>query len=876
MGADKHQIEISATRVMRKARAMNSLRRPLLLTRLGMLAERGTRAFWPLWSWAFVAYAALAFNLLDRLTPVQTKSLLAAAALAGLALLIYGARNFRWPRPDEAAMRLDRSMPGRPLTAMWDQQALGAGDAASATLWRAHVARMSEQAARAKPVKPDLKISALDPLGLRFVTAAVFVMAVLFGTSERGRDLGDILGGQPAAALAAGPIYEGWIEPPRYTGLPAIYLNEVTGNEALPVPQGSKVTLRLYGQTGDLRVSETVSGIQRPQSDDPVTQLDFIVTTSGDINLIGRNGDITGWPIDMIPDTAPTIALSGPAERSPQGETKIPFTAQDDYGVVRGAVTLTLDLSAVDRRYGLTVAPEPVDPIALDLPMPFSGGTLDFSETIVEDLSKHVWAGLPVNLSLTASDAIDQTAAAPLEYFALPGRRFFDPLAAALIEQRRDLMWNRVNAKQVARMLRAITHLPEDIFENQKAYLLTRSAIRRLEIYAKAPLDDVQRDEIAEMLWNAATQIEDGDLADAEKRLKRAQDRLSEAIKNGATEDEIAELSEELRRAMQDYIEKLAREAEQNPDQQQSQNGESREITQDQLQAMLDRIQDLMREGRTDEAQQLLEQLTEMMRNMQTARRDPNQQGQGQSQQAMRDLQDTLRQQQGLSDEAFKRLQQEFNAQRDQQQGGQSGQPQTGQQQGEQGQQQGQQQGTPGGEGNQNGQINPNALSDNELAQRQEALRQLLESQRGNLPDPATPEGRAARDALNRAERNMGDARRALEQGDMSQALNEQADALDSLREGIENLGQELARNQSDNMGRQGDQAGRPDPDSQRDPLGRQAGSVGRLGSDETLLNGQDPYLRSRELLDEIRRRSGDRTRPKIELDYLERLLDRF
>ncbi|MCB1342459.1 MAG: DUF4175 family protein, partial [Pseudooceanicola sp.] len=30
------------------------------------------------------------------------------------------------------------------------------------------------------------------------------------------------------------------------------------------------------------------------------------------------------------------------------------------------------------------------------------------------------------------------------------------------------------------------------------------------------------------------------------------------------------------------------------------------------------------------------------------------------------------------------------------------------------------------------------------------------------------------------------------------------------------------------------------------------------------------------ELLDEIRRRSGDSDRPQIELDYLKRLLDRF
>ena len=35
-------------------------------------------------------------------------------------------------------------------------------------------------------------------------------------------------------------------------------------------------------------------------------------------------------------------------------------------------------------------------------------------------------------------------------------------------------------------------------------------------------------------------------------------------------------------------------------------------------------------------------------------------------------------------------------------------------------------------------------------------------------------------------------------------------------------------------------------------------------------------YRRARELLDEIRRRSGEQQRPTEELDYLRRLLERF
>jgi len=51
---------------------------------------------------------------------------------------------------------------------------------------------------------------------------------------------------------------------------------------------------------------------------------------------------------------------------------------------------------------------------------------------------------------------------------------------------------------------------------------------------------------------------------------------------------------------------------------------------------------------------------------------------------------------------------------------------------------------------------------------------------------------------------------------------------------------------------------------------------MGRIGSDRNMLQGDDVYRRAQELLDEIRRRSGDQTRPDTELDYLRRLLERF
>jgi hypothetical protein len=121
----------------------------------------------------------------------------------------------------------------------------------------------------------------------------------------------------------------------------------------------------------------------------------------------------------------------------------------------------------------------------------------------------------------------------------------------------------------------------------------------------------------------------------------------------------------------------------------------------------------------------------------------------------------------------------------------------------------------------------------------------------------------------------MERAEEALRERNLGQALDDQAEAMEALREGMRNLGEALAQ-QRQQEGQQGEAFGQGDPSTRRDPLGRNLGNAGRIGTDENLLQGDDVYRRAEELLDEIRRRSGDQSRPQLELDYLERLLDRF
>ena len=162
------------------------------------------------------------------------------------------------------------------------------------------------------------------------------------------------------------------------------------------------------------------------------------------------------------------------------------------------------------------------------------------------------------------------------------------------------------------------------------------------------------------------------------------------------------------------------------------------------------------------------------------------------------------------------------------------------------------------------------------MADRQQALRDLLDQQTQNLPGAGTAEGDAARDSLGRAGRAMDGAEDALRGEDFAEALDNQAEAMEALREGMRELAEQMAQQQQNQPGQQGEAFGQANSENQRDPLGREPGANGRIGTDDQLLQGEDVYRRARELLDEIRKRSAEQDRPDVELDYLKRLLDRF
>ena len=480
-------------------------------------------------------------------------------------------------------------------------------------------------------------------------------------------------------------------------------------------------------------------------------------------------------------------------------------------------------------------------------------GSPDGKAAATQDLSDHPLAGTPVRITLIARDGAGQEGRSETMEMILPGRIFSVPLAGAVAEQRSVLALDANRLPRVFDLIDAATIAPEETIPNLSHYLLVESVRGRLA-YAH---DTDQLKDAADYMWGVALEIEDGQLSDAARRLRDAQNALAEALENGASDEEIAQLMQELREAMNDYLRELARQMQDNPDAGQQQAMPENMLRQRDLDNMLDQIENLARSGARDQAQALLNELNRMMNNLQAGRQQRGQQQGGPMRQQMDKLGEMMRRQQQLMDETMR-------AER-QQRGGQDGEQQQGQQQPGQ-QQPGQQQ----GEGGQSLQ----ELLD-QLGQQQQALQQDLEQLKKDLEAL----GIQPSEGFGEAGEAMGDASGNLGEGETGSALSDQGRALQALREGagdmMNQMMQAMGQDQGEAEGEGPDRNGRgtAGPDD-RDPLGRPRATTGPEFGGRVQVPDEIDIQRTRRILEEIRRRFGNQLAPDIERQYLERLLD--
>jgi uncharacterized protein (TIGR02302 family) len=482
----------------------------------------------------------------------------------------------------------------------------------------------------------------------------------------------------------------------------------------------------------------------------------------------------------------------------------------------------------------------------LPLPLPRNRATSGKARQN-RDLTSHPWAGAKVTITLEAKDDLGQTGLSAPHQMTLPGRNFTHPLALALVEQRRILALDARKQRRVADMLDAMMTAPEEFIPSAATYIAMKTAFRRI---VDARTDDQLRSAV-DLLWEIALAIENGDLTEAERRLREAQENLSKALEGGASDEEINRLMQELRSAMNDLIEQLTREAMENPGRMNplDQNQMTQTLRQSDLERMLDRIEDLAKSGSRDAARQLLSEMQRMMDNLRAGRQQQQQQQQGnQLNQKLDELSELMRQQQQLLDETFKMQQQN-------RQGGQEQQQQNGQQ---------------GEQENGSKPMTPQELAEalKNLKAQQEALQQQL----GELSKELEGMGLDPSQSFGDAEQQMGEAGENLGQGKTGEATGNQGQALEALRRGVQQMIQQMAGQQ-----RGGQQRGEGDPgqdNNRQDPLGRNQQANGLDEGDDTKVPEEIEAQRAREIMEAIRRRLGNQLSPLIEQKYLERLLD--
>jgi uncharacterized protein (TIGR02302 family) len=824
--------------------------------------------------------------------------LLTAAAFAPMLLV-------RVPTRSDGLRRLDRNTGRlhRPATAIADDLAVDHKDSFAVALWHAHVERALRAAKTLRAGRPSPGLAARDPYAIRALVLMLVITTFFAAGNERLKRITAAFDWQGVIVPANFRI-DAWISPPAYTGKPPVILAGLRPGELAPsaaanvtIPAGSTLIIRASGEVkldvatkgGLVEVKDDAKTDTKPNGRPipPGTEEHrYTINEAGAVTLHSAvTSDLT-WQFTAIPDKPPTIALAKDPEPQLRGALQLSYKLEDDYGVVGAQATFAL-------KPGSGTNGQPPRPLfeAPDFPLVLpQARTKSGIGATTKDLSDHAWAGSEVVMTLTARDEGGNEGKSEPFTLTLPERAFTKPTAKALIEQRRNLALDAETQANVLNALDALTIAPDVFKVESSIYLGLRSIYYQL---AKANSDDQLREVVARM-WDMATYLEDGSVSDAEAALRSAEEQLRQALERGATDEEIKRLTDQLRAALDKFMQALAEQMRRNPNQQLARplDQNQRQMRPQDLRNMIDRMEQMARNGARDAARQLLQQLQQMLENMQ-AMQGQQQMGDNDDDNMMDQLGDMIRRQQQLRDRTFQQGQDQ-RRQRGQQgqrnQRGQQGQqPQDGQQgdqnmadlQKEQqelqeqlnklleelkkrglGQQQPGQQGQQGQRGQQPGQRGQ------QPGQGQQGQGQQGQGQGGEM------------DQLGEAGEAMGQAQGQLGDGNADGAVGSQGRALEALRRGAQSLAQSMQQQQGQGqMGPGPGQPGRlgqPRAQQQTDPLGRPL--RGRdYGDDVTVkVPGEIDVQRARRILEELRRRFGESFRPQLELEYLERLLQGF
>ena len=746
---------------------------------------------------------------------------LAGVSATGLLLLLLLVRELMrgWPSQNAAQKRIDALAPPGLLPAQSLQDTLTQTDAEQITqgLWTLHRQRLEAILSELPLLSLRTDLARFDPYALRAFAVVCAIGAAFVAGDEKWSRLAMAFDWHRSFLFASPQHIDAWFEPPAYTGRPALML--ITQGGAISVPINA--VLRTLPENSPVSVEGAFVMIaeqdRQPDHASASSNRQSVFKITGVGRLALPDGRI--FAVTTIPDNAPTIAFSEPVQNNASGSMTILYKAQDDYGVKSVEAAFS---QAAHMEQALYEPPR----LALDVS---SGASDEIEMRATIDLAESPYAGVTTMMRLIAKDAADNIGVSQSMSVTLPQRLFKNSIAQIIIEQRRRLALNRDMRASVAMVL-------DDLLSSSQAIELSSSVYLGLRA-ARLGLDGNRRDDelrnTVDLLWAVALQAEEDKAPQAQKDMRAADRALRQSLRQDESDEVLAQQVANLRESLANLLKQLTARADQET---QSQDDvEAENVSAEDLSQILDEIEAAARSKDRALAEQLLNELQDVMENLNAnGDKDKKTSDQQASKQSLKELDALARAQQQLLDETHR-------ASRDP-------------------------------DMRNNGEADQNATAQMEadaLHQQQNDLRQRLERQQEALREKdfdASGALDAAREAMKEAEEALGG------KGEGAAAQAAQTRALNALRQSADRLAEKIQTAQEGSGHRPGSGRRRAIGGNGRDPLGRAIGGKDLLHDKNDPL-GMAPIQRARQLQEELRRRLSQPERPAQEHDYLQRLL---
>ena len=785
-------------------------------------------------------FAGLAeLDVLQGLNKWLHAGIVAAFAVAFAATLRHGFLQNRLPTRQTIRRRLERDsgIAHRPYDVIGDRVA---ADDPNHIIWAAHQENAATTLRRVKPVLPRERdtIPALVALSV--------IAGLAFGSDQFAGRLDDalcpgVLGAVPASSIG----FEAWITPPDYTGLPPVVLTRGDHpGEDIEIPVGSTIEAHVTG--GSARPHIVIDGARRKFAaiDKANYQLVQALDRGSAISVTQGWRTLGKWQVNLSEIAAPVVEWVKPPAAAERAQVKFDYTAADQYGLATLTATTRLADEVRPTMLPKGSALEATEAGEFTVPLSdVSGHPKSIKTSTLEDWTSNPWAGFPVTVTLTATGTSGKSATTKPVPLVLAERSFTDPVAKAIIAERKKLTLDPAEQRiSVATKLAELAGHHELYHDDMVVFLALRTAASRLWS------DDrfTQLRDIQSMLWQAATRLEDGNTGESSKAIADAAKALRDALSNGAPQSQVDRLTEALKQAMNQYLDQLQKEMQDRLARGEKipmAPGDSKSMDRKSLDDMVDRLNNLSQNGNRDAAKDALAQIESMMRNLRMAEKMKPGSKAMEAWNAMHQLRDLAEKQQRLNDDTFRRSQGE-STQGDEMQSLNNGRS-----------------------------SNPTKRHQNQAESNGAQQQQQLKNSLNGLQQQLGKLGAQMPGTLKESEQQMGDAGGKLHSNDFNGAIPAQKQALDKLREGMQNLTDQMNKEGQGGFAQGGEQGDKKpnEGEGEDDPFGRDGN--GKSANSDVKLPSEDSQQRSRQILEELRKRSGERFRSHDERDYIDRLL---